>query len=303
MKFLQSMLLWMFLGMSVTLLAQPTKIGGSFDYSTPRTLTIAGITVTGIEFTDVQTIKLFSGLQVGEEIMIPGDKIATAIRNLWDQQLFAEIAVYAAEVRGDDVYLVIDLVEMPRLSKYQFVGLRKVEVENLRERINLIRGRIVNENLMTNTKNVIEEYFKEKGYFNVNVQIVQKEDPTIDNSTSLLITVDKGERVKIEDIRFVNSSAISERKLMKSMKDTKEKRWWRLFKSSKYLEENYEKDKMALIGLYNQKGFRNAKIVKDSLFRISEDRVGIDIYLEEGNKFYFRNISFTGNTKYRESFL
>lgn len=303
MKFLQSLLLWMFLGASVSLLAQPTKIGESFDFSTPRTLTIAGITVTGVEFTDIQTIKLFSGLQEGEEIMIPGDKIATAIRNLWDQQLFAEISVYAAEIRGDDVYLVIDLVEMPRLSKYRFVGLRKVEVENLRDQISLIRGRIVNENLLTNTTNIIEEYFREKGYFNVDVRITQTEDPTIDNSTSLVIAVDKGERVKIEDIRFVNAEKISERKLLKAMKDTKERRWWRVFKSSKYLEENYEKDKQALLAIYNENGLRNAKIVKDSLYRVSDDRVALDIYLDEGNKFYFRDISFTGNTKYRETFL
>ena len=127
--------------------AQPTKLGKTVDYSNPHEYRIAGITVTGAAFTDVQAVKLFSGLQVGDRINIPGDEITKAVKTLWDQQLFADIAIYAAETRGEDIYLVIDVVEMPRLSKYSFTGIKRSERENLKEKISLMRGKIVNENL------------------------------------------------------------------------------------------------------------------------------------------------------------
>ena len=279
--------------------AQPTQIGGKIDYAQPKDYTIANIVVTGVEFTDINTIKLFSGLQIGDKITVPGDDISNAIRNLWRQQLFADVAIYAGEIRGDDIYLVIDLVEMPRLSTYIFPGLRKSERENIREETDLIAGRIVNENLIKTTKNRIIDYYVDKGFFNVEVEIKSRPDLNVDNNVILEIFIDKKDRVKISAINVYGNEEIEAKKLLRSMKETKEKRWWRVFKTSKYIEENYENDKKMLLAKYNSEGFRNALIVTDSVYKTANNRVAIDMTIKEDQKFYFRNITFAGNKKYR----
>ena len=288
---------------SCATIAQVQKLGEMVDYATPRDYTIASIAVTGAQYTDVQAIKLFSGLQIGQEIAVPGEQVAKAIRNLWRQQLFADVTIYAAETRGEQIYLVIDVVEMPRLSKYKFPGLKRSERENLREEIDLIKGRIVTENLVTNTSNKILDYYIDKGFFNATVDIVQVDDPGMENSVELQINVDRGERVKISEINYYGASQLEERKLKRAFKETKEKRWWRVFKSSKFIEENYETDKNTIIAKYNQAGYRNAIVVKDSVYKTSESTIGIDVYVEEGEQFFFRNITFAGNTKYRSTQL
>lgn len=283
--------------------AQVTRMGDVIDYSRPTDYTIAGITVTGSEYTDVQAVKLFSGLQVGQTVTVPGDDIAKAIRNLWRQQLFSDVAIYAAEVRGDDIYLVIDLKEMPRLGRYTFPGLKRTSRENIREKIDLVRGRIVNENLVATTKKKVIDYYIDKGFYNASVEIITEPYESIENSVTMIIKVDEGERVKISDINFIGVDKIKERKLRRAMKETKEKKWWRVFKSSKFIDENYEADKNALLAIYNAQGFRNARILQDSVYRTADNRVGIDLHIEEGNQFYFRDITFAGNTKYRSGQL
>ncbi len=299
-KFLFSLVL---AALSVAVSGQVQKLGNIVDYASPRDYTIAGITVTGAEYTDVQAIKLFSALQIGQEISIPGEQIAKAIRNLWRQQLFADVSIYAAETRGDQIFLVIDVIEMPRLSKYSFPGLKRAERENLREEIDLVTGRIVTQNLITNTKNKILAYYVDKGFFNATVDITQAPDDAIENSVKLNILVDRGERVKISEINFIGANEIEERKLKRTFKDTKEKAWWRVFKSSKYIDENYQTDKRSVIDKYNKFGFRNAVILKDSIYKTSPKTIGIDVYVEEDKQFFFRDITFAGNTKYRSSQL
>ena len=209
-------------GLEQTALAQPTKIGGNLDYSNPKEYTIADIVVTGVQYTDINTIKLFSGLQKGEKILIPGDEITTAIKNLWRQQLFADVSIYAAEFRGSDVFLVIDLVEMPRLAGVRYINLKKSEIESIIEVTDLVRGRIVNENLITTTKNRIMEYLIEKGYYNATITI-ESVPSSLENSVDLNVKVNKNGRVKIDAINFVfegDTSAVNQRLLKRSMKDT-----------------------------------------------------------------------------------
>lgn len=286
-----------------TVHAQVQQLGGEIDYSNPHDYTIAGITVTGSEFTDVQAIKLFSGLQVGQEITVPGDDISKAIRNLWRQQLFSDVALYAAEVRGEQIYLVIEVEEMPRLGRYTFPGLKRTSRENLREKLDLVRGRIVNENLIATTRKKVMDYYIDKGFYNAKVDITTEPYESIENSVTMSIKVDEGDRVKISDINFIGVEMVSERKLQRAMKETKAKAWWRVFKSSKFIDENYEEDKKALIQVYNSKGFRDARILSDTVYRTADDRVAIDLRIEEGNQFYFRNVEFSGNTKYRSGQL
>jgi outer membrane protein insertion porin family len=283
--------------------AQPTKLGKTVDYSNPHEYRIAGITVTGAAFTDVQAVKLFSGLQVGDRINIPGDEITKAVKTLWDQQLFADIAIYAAETRGEDIYLVIDVVEMPRLSKYSFTGIKRSERENLKEKISLMRGKIVNENLLANTKAKILDYYIDKGHYDVQVEMETVVDPLVENSVSLVMKINQGPRVKIDHINFIGVEELKEAKLRRSFKETKQKRWWRVFKSSKFIDQNYEDDKKNILAKYNKAGYRDAIILGDSIYKTGVGRIGIDINVDEGNKFYFRNITFSGNTKYRSTQL
>ncbi len=285
------------------LTAQVSSIGKSVDYSRPGTYKIAGITVLGAEFTDVQAIKLFAGLQTGDEITVPGEEVSTAIRNLWRQQLFADVAIYASEIRGNDIYLIIEVEEMPRLGRYTFPGLPRSEREKLREKVDLIRGRIVNENVVTTTRAKIIEYYVDKGYYNAKVDIAIEPYEVVENSVTMVINVDKGSRIRISDINIIGANALSEAKIRRQMKDTKAKRLYRFFKASKFIDENYETDKGKIIAKYNTEGFRDARIVSDSVYRTAEDRVAIDLTIEEGNRFYFRNITFNGNVKYRTSQL
>jgi outer membrane protein insertion porin family len=279
--------------------AQPSKIGGGIDYAKPADYKIAGITVLGAEFTDVQTIKLFAGLQEGDEITVPGEDVSKAIKNLWRQQLFSEVEVYAAEIRGEDIFLVISVKEMPRLSKYGIRGVRKTEKENIKEEVGIIRGMIVNENLITTTKNRVIAYYIDKGFYNAEVDVTTEVDPNYDNSVSLIITINKKERVKIDEITISGADQLKEKQLRRAFKNTKEKRWWRVFKSSKFIEEEYEEDKKRLLAKYNAEGYRNATIEEDSVRRVGEKSVAIGLKVNEGNKFYFRSITFSGNKKYR----
>ncbi|MFM1932410.1 MAG: outer membrane protein assembly factor BamA [Bacteroidota bacterium] len=283
--------------------AQPTRLGKTIDYSNPREYKIAGITVTGARYTDVQAIKLFSGLQVGDEVLLPGDEITRAIKTLWDQQLFADIAIYVAEIRGDEAYLVIDVEEMPRLSKYYFTGVKRSERENLKEKVNLMRGKIVNENLIANTKEALLDHYIDKGYYDAKITVFEVADTLIENSVMLRIDVDKGPRVKIAELNFIGADELAKRKLRRSFKETKEMKWWRVFKSSKFIDANYDEDKLALIARYNKEGYRDAIIVRDSIYKVAPGRIGVDVVIDEGNKFYFRNITFAGNTKYRSTQL
>ena len=285
------------------LTAQVSSIGKSVDYSRPGTYKIAGITVLGAEFTDVQAIKLFAGLQTGDEITVPGEEVSTAIRNLWRQQLFADVAIYASEIRGKDIYLIIEVEEMPRLGRYTFPGLPRSEREKLREKVDLIRGRIVNENVVTTTRAKIIEYYVDKGYYNAKVDIAIEPYEVVENSVTMIINVDKGSRIRISDINIIGANQLSDAKIRRQMKDTKAKRLYRFFKASKFIDENYETDKGKIIAKYNTEGFRDARIVSDSVYRTAEDRVAIDLTIEEGNRFYFRNITFNGNVKYRTSQL
>lgn len=287
----------------VPLSAQVSSIGKSVDYSRPGTYRVAGITVIGAEYTDVQAIKLFAGIQTGEDITVPGEEVSTAIRNLWRQQLFADVAIYASEIRGKDIYLVIEVKEMPRLGRYTFPGLPRSEREKLREKVDLIRGRIVNENLVTTTRSKIIEYYVDKGYYNAKVDVTTEPYETVENSVTLVINVDKGSRIKISDINIIGANELSDAKIRRQMKDTKAKRLYRFFKASKFIDENYEADKAKIIAKYNTEGYRDAYIARDSVYKTSDERVAIDLQIEEGSRYYFRNITFNGNVKYRTSQL
>jgi outer membrane protein insertion porin family len=273
------------------------------DYRVPKEFTIGGITVSGAKNLDSKAIILFSGLSVGETITIPGEEIAKAIKNLWKQKLFENIQIKATEVKGSEIFLNIQLTERARLSRFKFEGISKGEAETLREKINLIRGTIVNENLLTNTSNIIKDHYREKGYLDAAVKITEVPDTLVANSEYLIIDVEKKDKVKIGDLDLIGVEKLNERKLRRSMKKTKEKNFFRIFKRSKFIREEYKSDLKNIINAYNKEGYRNAKILNDSVYRNPDGTVHIDVYIREGEQFYFGDITWVGNTKHSSSKL
>ena len=284
-------------------LQSQVELGTTIDYAEPRKMKIAGITVMGAEYTDAQAILLFCGLKTGQEIMIPGDEIADALRKLWKNQLFSSIDIRLAEARGDDAFLVILVKELPKLGVFKFDGIKKGDADNIREKMKIRSGNIVNENLKATATNIIKDFYVEKGYFNAKVNIIEKPYPNLPNAVELTFDIERGNRIKIEEIEWVGAEKISAATLNRTMKNTKKAAIYHVFKSSKLLEEEYEEDKAAIVARYNKEGFRNMRIVKDSIYSVGPERLKIRITLDEGNKFYFRNITFIGNTKYRSNSL
>jgi outer membrane protein insertion porin family len=259
---------------------------------------LGGVRVTGTQFLDNNVLLNLSGLVIGDKIDVPGDKITRAIRNLWEQNLFSDISISIDKIQSETIFLNIDVVELPRLSRFSFNGLKKSDADDVREKIKLIKGKIVNENLIVTTRNRVLEHFIDKGFLNATVSVEQKNDTTQANSVLLYIQIRKGKKVRIHDIIFEGNTSILSRKLRKAMKDTKRKKWYTFYNTSKWIAENYDKDKAAVIDKYNSKGFRDAKIVEDTVYKYSKNKLDIKIKLEEGKKYYFRNITWIGNAKH-----
>lgn len=294
-------LLLLLTAVSLSAQAQPGK--EVVDYERPKSYEIGGITVSGSKNFDSQAIILFSGLKVGKEIDIPGEEITRAIKNLWKQRLFSDVKINLAEVRGNVAFLNIEVQERKRLSRFRFDGVNKSQADDLREKIKLVRGTVVNENIKTNIRNTARNYYIDKGFLRTKVEIIEKVDTLIPNSVMLLINVDKGKKVKIGEIEFAGVTEFKESKLRKAMKDTKKKGIARIFGSSKFIRSSYNTDKKAIIGLYNTRGYRNARIVTDSVYNIDDKNIGIHINISEGQQFHFRNIDWVGNTKYSSAEL
>ncbi len=285
------------------------------DYTSPKEYEIAGITISGVQYLDQNVLLFLTGLSVGDKITIPGDKISKCIKKLWEQNLFSDISISVTKVIQDKVFLDIYLKERPRLAKYNFSGVKKKEAEDITEKIHLTKGIQVNEDLIQKTKEKVNEYFIEKGFRNVNTQIEITPDNTLENTVLLTINVKKNSKIKIHKI-IVNGNetkipnkkflrifkkekdAMSDNKVRWQMKETKQKQRVNIFKASKLIPEEFEKDKQAVIDKYNELGFRDAKIISDSIVKYDDKSIDLILNIEEGKRFYFGNISFLGNTKY-----
>lgn len=281
-------------------------IGGDsikLDYGTPKEYEIGGITVTGAQYYDKGIIVMLTGLAVGDKIDVPGEKLSTAIENLWKQGLFGDIQILAQKVEGNKIFLEIKIEERPRLSQYSFRGIKKADQDKIRDKLKLIRDKIVNDEVLLSTENLIKEYYRDKGYYDTQVTISQRPDTTLPNKVILDIYVKTNNKVKINKINIIGNTLVSDGQIRRKLKDTKEKKWYNLFSTSKFIEENFKKDQQAILDLYNEKGFRDAAIIKDTVYRYDGKTLNIDLVIEEGHKYYFRNISWVGNTKYSSDTL
>lgn len=267
----------------------------NLSYSNPEEFEIGEVTISGVEFLDPKALIAITNLKPGDKITIPGDQISGAIKKLWEQGLIGDVQVSAKKGEGRTVNLNFHLKERPRLSKFIFKGVKKAEQDDLSEKIDIARGKIVNDALIKNAKKRVKNYFVEKGFLNTEVSITPERDSLLSNNVILNVKVNKGERVRISDIEFVGNDAISDKKLQKKMKKTKEKDWYKIFTTSKLIRKEYENDLNNIIEYYNTLGYRDAEIASDTVIRIDEKHVRLVIEINEGKKYYFRNINWIGN--------
>ena len=273
------------------------------DFEKPITYMIASITISGNTYTPEGVILLTSGLKVGQKITIPGDDTKQAISRLWKRKLFSDIELSVEKVKDNRISLHIRVEERPALSKYSIKGLKKTETNNVRDEISLETNQLITEDLVNKTKAEIRDYFFEKGYYGVKINISRVQDPKKPNFQILRIEINRGKKVKLEEIYFVGNENISDKKLRKIIKPKQLKNKLNIFASSKFVEEEYEETKMGIVSAYSALGYRDVYLNYDSIQQISEDRVVLKIGINEGKKYFFRNITWVGNSKYRTSLL
>lgn len=263
---------------------------------------LGGITISGARYLDTNTLIGLTGLKIGDPIAVPGEEIGKAIRKLWDQGILGDVSVATTKIEGNKIYLDFNLKERPRLSRFEFVGISKGQADELKNKIKLIRGKVVTDALLNNTRTQVKKFYTNKSYLDVKVNITQRPDSALSNSVVLLINVDKGAKVRIRDIAFEGNEAFSQRKLKGKLKKTKEKKPYKLLTSGKFQRTEYEEDKKKLLTFYNSEGYRDAVIVSDTLIRQS-DGLALRIKVDEGPKYYIRKISWNGNYLYDDKTL
>ncbi|MDW8418327.1 MAG: POTRA domain-containing protein [Chitinophagales bacterium] len=316
------------------------------DYSRTYEFEIADVRVEGARFLDPRILATLSGLVPGDKLKVPGEQIPKAIKTLWRQRLFTNVSIEVEKFQGNKAYLVIKVEERPRISRYSIKGIKNSESEELRKKLELRAGQIFTENLRSLTINTCKNYFIDKGFLGVTVEVTETPDTLLANSVLVKINIRKGEKVKIDHINFYGNHQLNEAKLRRQMKETRERvkfdidgllrvkqnllrdsvrlRWYavpggispsvlweyasryvnlNIFKQSKFKRDDYEADKRKIIEYYNNKGYRDAKIVWDSVYQTDAKNLNIDIEVSEGRRYYFRNIYFKGNTKYPDSLL
>ncbi len=275
----------------------------SLSYLSPKDYIIGGVTVSGIKYLEKDVLIQISKLNVGDKITIPGEASANVIKALWDQGLFDDVKLNITKLSLDTVYFDIQIQERPRLSRLHLLGIRKGEVEDVQKKLNDKTGKIVNENLLNTTTNIIKRHFNEKGYLNTTVDIKQRKDPADANSIILDVNIDKKQKVKIQHVIFEGNKVFAQNKLKSFLKKTRERKWYNVFGSKKFMRDKYEEDKQGLIEKLQAKGYRDAEIVGDSVWKNNEQTVNVKIKIYEGPKYYFGNVRFSGNAKYPTSFL
>ncbi len=268
-----------------------------FDQGTKYFL--GNIKVTGKISYNEQTVVTFAGLEKGQEVTIPGEEISNAIKKLGKLGLFSEIDFYVNKIEGDSIFLELNINELPKLNEVKIVGVKKSKKETLIKDNALTKGKIVNENLITTTRNYIENKYRKDGFYNTKVAVSTKADTTQTNQVNMLIFIDKGNKIKINSIDFTGNTMYTDSQLRKRMKNTKQKNVIRIFKASKYIKDKYKEDLVKVIDKYKENGYRDARIVSDTLdFTKNKKELTLKINIEEGRKYYFGTIKFLGNTIY-----
>lgn len=270
-----------------------------------RTYEIAGITVSGADNYEDFVLIGFSGLAVGDRIEVPGDQITKSIRRFWKQGLFSDVKILATKIEGNKIWLDINLKQRPRISELTYNGLKKSEREDVEVKVGLSKGNQLTPNAIDRTKTVIRKYLEEKGFHNAVIDVLQEDDPAHAGYVKVTVNIDKKAKTKVNAIYITGNEALSHDKINRVMKKTNDNHILNFFRTKKFVTEEYEKDKKALIEKYNELGYRDAYIVADSVVPTPEDPTRVDVYItvSEGDKYYIRDINWVGNTIYHHSDL
>lgn len=295
----------------VTVHAQDKIIHPDINYAgTPRTVVIGGIAVSGVQGYEDYMLSGISGLSVGQTITVPGNDITDAVKRYWKHGLFSDVSISADSIVGNKIYLNIYLQTLPRVSEINYVGLKKSEREDMESKLGLLKGGQVTPNTISRAKFLAKKYFDDKGFNNADIDIMQRDDVSNKNSVILDVIVDKKAKMRVRHIEIVGNEALSDKKIKGSLftkgafkKIHESGKFGNIFKSKKYTPERWKEDKRNLIKKYNEYGFRDAVILEDSVWNVDDKHVNILVKVDEGTKYYLRNITWVGNTVYSTDYL
>ena len=288
------------LALSLPSVAQTKGDDVVVDYNNPKKYIVGGVRVEGNSYYSSEQILQVAGLHKDMEITVPSEDLSSVVTRLWGQRYFEDVAVAVDSITPtrDTAFFKISLIERPRVSRWVFSGVKSGEEKELRERLNFRRGTEFSEYISKTSVDIIKRYYKEKGFLNVNVDVNTKKDTVIRGAIRVQFAVDRGPKVKIKTITFNGNDNVKESKLVRAMKKTRDARFQNFFSSKKFNEQEYENDKRAMISVFNEAGYRDARIVKDTMYFIEPGRLQIDFDIDEGKKYFFRNITWTGNSVY-----
>ena len=296
---------------SVSANAQDVIVNPDISYAgTPRQCEIGGLTVKGVEGYEDFVLLGLSGLSVGQTISVPGTEITEAIRRYWKNGLFSKVAITADSLVGSKIYLCVHLATRPRVSAINYYGLKKSEREDMETKLGIMRGAQITPNMIDRAKILAKKYFDDKGYNNATIDIVQRDDVTSKNEVILDITVDKKAKMKVRQIIFEGNEQLSDNKIKGNLfkksafgKINEAGKFKNFFKAKKFTPERYDDAKQALIDKYNELGYRDATILEDSVWTVDEKHVNVFVKVDEGQKYYLRNITWVGNTVVTSDYL
>lgn len=272
------------------------------DYSNPAEYEIGGVTVSGVQFIDPNVLISMSGFVVGRTITIPSEDITKIVDKFWAQGLFSDVKISITKVEGNRVFLDIFLKERPRLSKFKMTGISKSDAEDLTEKLKVKPGVQVTDNLLNNISIVVKKHYAEKGFLNTKVNLIQTEDSVSRNRVLLTADIDKNAKVKIREVDFIGNDHFSNKRLRRTLKKTKQKDW-NIFTGAKYIESKYREDKKKLEEFYSKNGYRDFKILNDSITFLNDEEIKLHIRIHEGNQHFLRNVTWVGNTIYPAEIL
>ncbi|MBR4926626.1 MAG: outer membrane protein assembly factor BamA [Prevotella sp.] len=305
-KTIRKVLLIVAMMISVTAGAQEKIINPDITYAgNPRDCVIGGITVSGVEGYEDYVLTSISGLVVGQHITLPGNEVTDAVKRYWKHGLFSRVAITADSIVGDKAYLHFHLAVRPRVSVINYIGLKKSEREDMEQKLGLLRGNQITPNMIDRAKILAKKYFDDKGYKNAEIQITQRDDVTAKNQVILDVSVDKKEKIKVHEIIIDGNDKLSDKKIKGGLfskgafsKTHEAGKLSNIFKTKKYTPEKYKEDKVNLIEKYNELGYRDATILEDSVWNFDDKHVNIYVKVDEGKKYFIRNITWVGNTIY-----
>jgi putative outer membrane protein len=298
-------LLTLLIAVSFPLAAQQKDNGIVVDYNNPEKYIVGGVDVEGNSYFSPAQIASLSGLQKGMEVTVPSEELSAIVNRIWLQRFFEDVALVVDSLAPtrDTAFFKIRIKERPRVSRWTFSGVKSGEQKELQERLNLRRGGEFSDYVAKTSSDIIKRYYKEKGFLLTEVDVQTKRDTVVKGAIRVNFAVNKGDKVKIKKITFAGNSHVKESKLVRSMKKTKDNRLMNFFSSKKFNEKEYENDKRSLISAFNEAGFRDARIIKDSMYYIEPNRLAIDFVIDEGRQYYFRNVTWTGNSVYSSDVL